>query len=42
MASTYVVGDTSTQMPEARTIDMKLEVVTLPVSASDLGLQVGA
>jgi len=32
MTSTDASGSTSAQMPEAATIDMKLEVVTLPVS----------
>jgi len=32
MASTDVSNTTPTEMPEAATIDMKLEVVTLPVS----------
>jgi catechol 2,3-dioxygenase-like lactoylglutathione lyase family enzyme len=32
MSSTDVSADTSTEVPEAGTIDMKLEVVTLPVS----------
>jgi catechol 2,3-dioxygenase-like lactoylglutathione lyase family enzyme len=35
MASTDVSTDTSTEMPEAGTVDMKLEVVTLPVSDVD-------
>jgi len=35
MASTDVGGSASTQMPEIGTIDMKLEVVTLPVSDVD-------
>ena len=35
MASTDVSGNTSTQTPQAATIDMKLEVVTLPVSDVD-------
>ena len=35
MTSTDVSGSTSAQMPEAGTIDMKLEVVTLPVSDVD-------
>ena len=35
MASTDASGSTSAQMPEAGTIDMKLEVVTLPVSDVD-------
>jgi catechol 2,3-dioxygenase-like lactoylglutathione lyase family enzyme len=35
MASTDVSGNTSTEIPEAGTIDMKLEVVTLPVSDVD-------
>jgi catechol 2,3-dioxygenase-like lactoylglutathione lyase family enzyme len=35
MASTDVSSSTSTQMPEVGTIDMKLEVVTLPVSDVD-------
>jgi catechol 2,3-dioxygenase-like lactoylglutathione lyase family enzyme len=32
MASTDVASNTSTQAPEVATVDMKLEVVTLPVS----------
>ena len=35
MTSTDASGSTSAQMPEAGTIDMKLEVVTLPVSDVD-------
>jgi catechol 2,3-dioxygenase-like lactoylglutathione lyase family enzyme len=35
MASTDVGSGTSTEMPEIGTIDMKLEVVTLPVSDVD-------
>jgi len=35
MASTDVSNTTPTEMPEAATIDMKLEVVTLPVSDVD-------
>lgn len=35
MASTDVSGNTSAQMPGAGTVDMKLEVVTLPVSDVD-------
>ena len=35
MPSADVGGSTSTQMPEVGTIDMKLEVVTLPVSDVD-------
>jgi catechol 2,3-dioxygenase-like lactoylglutathione lyase family enzyme len=35
MTSTDASGSTSTQVPEAGTIDMKLEVVTLPVSDVD-------
>ena len=35
MTSTDASGSTSAQMPEAGTIDMKLEVVTLPVSDID-------
>ena len=35
MASTDVVSNASTETPEAGTIDMKLEVVTLPVSDVD-------
>jgi catechol 2,3-dioxygenase-like lactoylglutathione lyase family enzyme len=35
MASTDVSSNTSTQLPEVGTIDMKLEVVTLPVSDVD-------
>ena len=35
MASTDVSGNTSMEMPEAGTIDMNLEVVTLPVSDVD-------
>jgi catechol 2,3-dioxygenase-like lactoylglutathione lyase family enzyme len=35
MTSTDASGSASTQMPEAGTIDMKLEVVTLPVSDVD-------
>ena len=35
MASTDMTGDTSTQPPEVGTIDMKLEVVTLPVADVD-------
>jgi catechol 2,3-dioxygenase-like lactoylglutathione lyase family enzyme len=35
MASTDVAGNTSTQTPEAATVEMKLEVVTLPVSDVD-------
>src|SRR6266700_778765 len=35
MAGTDVSSNTSTEMPEAGTIDMKLEVVTLPVSDVD-------
>ena len=35
MTSIDASGDTSAQMPEAGTIDMKLEVVTLPVSDID-------
>ena len=34
-ASTDVSSNTSTQLPEVGTIDMKLEVVTLPVSDID-------
>jgi catechol 2,3-dioxygenase-like lactoylglutathione lyase family enzyme len=35
MASTGPAGGTSTEMPDIGTIDMKLEVVTLPVSDVD-------
>ena len=35
MASTDASSSTSNQMPEAGTVDMKLEVVTLPVSDVD-------
>ena len=35
MSSTDVSTDTSTEVPEVGTIDMKLEVVTLPVSDVD-------
>jgi catechol 2,3-dioxygenase-like lactoylglutathione lyase family enzyme len=35
MASTDASGSTSNQMPEAGTVEMKLEVVTLPVSDVD-------
>jgi catechol 2,3-dioxygenase-like lactoylglutathione lyase family enzyme len=35
MSSTDETTDTSTEMPEVGTIDMKLEVVTLPVSDVD-------
>src|SRR6266566_1324467 len=35
MSSMDASSDTSMEMPEARTIDMKLEVVTLPVSDVD-------
>ena len=35
MTSTDASSSTATQMPEAGTIDMKLEVVTLPVSDVD-------
>ena len=35
MTSTDASGSTSAQMPEAGTIDMKLEVVTLAVSDVD-------
>jgi len=35
MASTDVTGDSSTHMPELGTVDMKLEVVTLPVTDVD-------
>jgi catechol 2,3-dioxygenase-like lactoylglutathione lyase family enzyme len=35
MSSTGVSTDTSTEVPEVGTIDMKLEVVTLPVSDVD-------
>jgi len=35
MASTDATSSTSTQLPEAGTVDMKLEVVTLPVSDVD-------
>ena len=35
MASTDVSSNTSTRLPEVGTIDMKLEVVTLPVSDVD-------
>ena len=35
MAGTDVSRNTSMEMPEAGTIDMKLEVVTLPVSDVD-------
>ena len=35
MASTDVSSNTPREMPEAATIDMKLEVVTLPVSGVD-------
>jgi hypothetical protein len=32
MSSTGVGADTATEVPKAGTVDMKLEVVTLPVS----------
>ena len=35
MSSTDASGNTSTEMPEAGAVDMKLEVVTLPVSDVD-------
>ena len=35
MASTDVASETSIQMPEAATVEMRLEVVTLPVSDVD-------
>ena len=35
MSSTETTSNTSTEMPEAETVDMKLEVVTLPVSDVD-------
>jgi catechol 2,3-dioxygenase-like lactoylglutathione lyase family enzyme len=35
MSSSSMSSDTSTNMPEAGTVDMKLEVVTLPVSDVD-------
>jgi catechol 2,3-dioxygenase-like lactoylglutathione lyase family enzyme len=35
MTSTDVSSNTATQLPEAGTVDMKLEVVTLPVSDVD-------
>lgn len=35
MSSTGASTDTSTESPEVRTVDMKLEVVTLPVSDVD-------
>jgi catechol 2,3-dioxygenase-like lactoylglutathione lyase family enzyme len=35
MSSTQATGDSSTEMPTAGTIDMKLEVVTVPVSDID-------
>ena len=35
MSSTGVSTDTSTEMPDVGTVDMKLEVVTLPVSDVD-------
>ena len=35
MTSTGASADASTQMPEPRTVDLKLEVVTLPVSDVD-------
>jgi len=40
MASTDASSSTSNQMPEAGTVDMKLEVVTLPVSIKRLILAV--
>jgi len=35
MSSTDVSGETTTDAPEAGTIDMKLEVVNIPVSDLD-------
>ena len=35
MSSTGASGETSTESPEVGTVDMKLEVVTLPVSDVD-------
>jgi catechol 2,3-dioxygenase-like lactoylglutathione lyase family enzyme len=35
MSSTGMTTDTSTEVPEVGTVDMKLEVVTLPVSDVD-------
>jgi catechol 2,3-dioxygenase-like lactoylglutathione lyase family enzyme len=39
MASTGISSDTSTAAPEAATVDMKLEVVTLPVTDVDRALR---
>jgi catechol 2,3-dioxygenase-like lactoylglutathione lyase family enzyme len=39
MASTDVSSSTSTQTPEAATVDMKLEVLTLPVADVDRALR---